>query len=35
MRHGFVELVKTEKRRGATKDYYRATVLSEFHDDEW
>lgn len=34
MRHGFVELVKTEKRRGATKHYCRATVLPEFHDDE-
>lgn len=35
MRHGFIELVRTEKRRGATKHYYRAITHPEIRDDEW
>jgi DNA-binding transcriptional ArsR family regulator len=35
LRHGFLELVRTEKKRGATKHYYRATARDEVHDDEW
>jgi hypothetical protein len=35
LRHGFIELVRTEKRRGATKHYYRAVVRSEIDDVEW
>jgi DNA-binding transcriptional ArsR family regulator len=35
LRHGFLELVRTEKRRGATKHYYRAVVRPEIYDDEW
>jgi DNA-binding transcriptional ArsR family regulator len=34
-RHGFLELVRTEKRRGATKHYYRAVVRSEIDDADW
>jgi hypothetical protein len=35
LRHGFLELVRTEPRRGATKHYYRAVVRSEIDDAAW
>ncbi|HWK28315.1 MAG TPA: hypothetical protein VNS09_17255 [Solirubrobacter sp.] len=35
LRHGLIELVRTERKRGATKHYYRAVVPPEVDDDEW
>jgi DNA-binding transcriptional ArsR family regulator len=32
---GCIELVRMERRRGATKRYYRATLTSEIGDDAW
>jgi hypothetical protein len=32
---GFIELVRTERRRGATAHFYRAVVKSEIHDLAW
>jgi predicted ArsR family transcriptional regulator len=32
---GWVELVRTEPRRGATAHFYRATKKAIFQDDEW
>jgi DNA-binding transcriptional ArsR family regulator len=35
LRAGAVELVRTERRRGATEHFYRAVVPLEIEDDEW
>jgi DNA-binding transcriptional ArsR family regulator len=35
LRNGLLELVRTEKRRGATKHYYRGLARDEVYDDEW
>jgi len=32
---GYLELVRTEQRRGATEHFYRATERAFFDDDEW
>jgi hypothetical protein len=34
-RHGYVELVRTERRRGATVHYYRSSVGPIIDDDSW
>src|SRR4051812_47688135 len=35
LRHGCVELIGTEQRRGATEHFYRATVPSGIDDARW
>lgn len=35
VQHGFVELVRTERHRGVTTRFYRATVGTFIDDDEW
>jgi predicted ArsR family transcriptional regulator len=35
VRHGCLELVRTERRRGATAHYYRSTVAQAIDDDDW
>jgi DNA-binding transcriptional ArsR family regulator len=35
LRNGLLELVRTEKRRGATKHYYRGLARDEVYDVEW
>jgi hypothetical protein len=32
---GCLELVRTERKRGAHQHFYRAVVASEIHDDDW
>ena len=34
-RHGWIELVRTERRRGATEHYYRSTRARAIEDDVW
>jgi len=34
-RTGFVELVRTERRRGATTHHYRATIEGVLEDEQW
>jgi hypothetical protein len=34
-RHGWIELVKTEQRRGATESYWRTTEEAHFEDETW
>jgi len=33
--HGLLEPVRTERRRGAVKHYYRTAVVLELEDDRW
>lgn len=33
--HGWIELVRTERRRGATEHYYRSTHAPDIEDAEW
>lgn len=33
--HGLLELVRTERRRGAVKHYYRTVVAHEIEDERW
>lgn len=35
LQHGFVELVRTEERRGGTAHIYRAAVSSVIDDEDW
>ena len=35
LRHGCIELVRTEPRRGATEHFYRAIVGPDLQDAEW
>ena len=35
LRHGWLELVRTERRRGGTASVYRATAPGFIEDDEW
>jgi hypothetical protein len=35
LREGAIELVRTERRRGATEHFYRAVTPLEIEDDEW
>jgi DNA-binding transcriptional ArsR family regulator len=35
LRHGFVELVRRERRRGALMRFYRSTVGPVIDDEEW
>src|SRR5262245_55677502 len=35
LRHGWLELVRTEQRRGGTASVYRATAPGFIEDDEW
>jgi DNA-binding transcriptional ArsR family regulator len=35
LRHGWLELVRTERRRGGTARLYRATAPGFIEDDEW
>jgi DNA-binding transcriptional ArsR family regulator len=35
LEHGFVELVRTEQRRGGTAHFYRSTVAPVIEDDTW
>jgi DNA-binding transcriptional ArsR family regulator len=34
-RHGWIELVRTEQRRGATESFWRTTVAAKLEDEEW
>lgn len=34
-RHGFIRLVRTERRRGALTRFYRATVATVIESDDW
>src|SRR4051812_2728172 len=33
--HGFIEVVRTERRRGALTRYYRAFVTTVLEEEEW
>jgi DNA-binding transcriptional ArsR family regulator len=35
LRNGWIELVRTEKRRGATEHYYRSTHARIIEDEDW
>jgi hypothetical protein len=35
VRHGCIELVRTEQRRGATTHFYRSTVAQTIDDEAW
>jgi DNA-binding transcriptional ArsR family regulator len=35
LRHGYIELVRTERRRGALTRFYRATVTTALDGDQW
>ncbi|WP_028067646.1 ArsR/SmtB family transcription factor [Solirubrobacter soli] len=35
LRHGWLELVRTERRRGGTASVYRATAPGVIEDEEW
>jgi DNA-binding transcriptional ArsR family regulator len=35
LRAGLIELVGTERRRGATQHYYRATLEGDIEDEDW
>ncbi len=35
LRAAWIELVRTERRRGATEHFYRATMPGDIEDDQW